>query len=69
MYVFKGALPYALQVLVSWYTGLIERTKIDPRLIEDVAVGNVLPPSSGASIARMATLAAVRLYSVCSELS
>jgi len=40
------------------FKGLIERTKIDPKLIEDVCVGNVLPPSSGASIARMATLAA-----------
>jgi len=56
----KGGLANCTQEEMMMYVfkGLIERTKIDPRLIEDVCVGNVLPPSSGASIARMATLAA-----------
>ena len=36
--------------------GVIERSGIDPKLIEDVAVGNVLPPGSGATVARMASL-------------
>ncbi|ESK87651.1 acetyl- acetyl transferase [Moniliophthora roreri MCA 2997] len=31
---------------------------LDPKLIEDIVVGNVLPPSGGASAARMAALAA-----------
>ncbi|KAK7444360.1 3-ketoacyl-CoA thiolase with broad chain length specificity [Stygiomarasmius scandens] len=31
---------------------------LDPKLIEDVVVGNVLPPSGGATAARMAALAA-----------
>ena len=34
------------------------RAGLDPALIEDIAVGNVLPPGGGASAARMATLAA-----------
>lgn len=33
-------------------------TRLDPALIEDIIVGNVLPASGGASIARMAALAA-----------
>ncbi len=32
------------------------RVNLDPKLIEDIAVGNVLPPSGGASAARMAAL-------------
>ncbi len=34
------------------------RAGLDPSLIEDVSVGNVLPPGGGASAARMAALAA-----------
>lgn len=34
------------------------RAGLDPALIEDIAVGNVLPPAGGASAARMAALAA-----------
>jgi acetyl-CoA acyltransferase 1 len=30
--------------------------KLDPKLIEDISVGNVLPPAGGASAARMAAL-------------
>ncbi|KAF8989637.1 acetyl-CoA acetyl transferase [Cyathus striatus] len=33
-----------------------ERAKLDPKLIDDIAVGNVLPPGGGASAARMAAL-------------
>ncbi|KAF8624195.1 hypothetical protein AX17_007184 [Amanita inopinata Kibby_2008] len=33
-----------------------ERIRLDPKLIEDVAVGNVLPPGGGANAARMAAL-------------
>jgi acetyl-CoA acyltransferase 1 len=29
---------------------------LDPALVEDVAVGNVLPPGGGATVARMAAL-------------
>ncbi len=36
--------------------GLLEKTKIDPKLIQDVQVGNVLPNGGGATIARMAQL-------------
>lgn len=38
---------YALQ-------GLLRKTKIDPKLVEDIQVGNVLPPGGGATVARMA---------------
>lgn len=34
----------------------LSRAKVDPSLIGDVAVGNVLPPAGGASTARMAAL-------------
>jgi acetyl-CoA acyltransferase 1 len=33
-----------------------ERTKIDPSLVEDICVGNVLQPSGGATTSRMAAL-------------
>jgi len=39
-------------VLRALYT----RVNLDPKLIEDIAVGNVLPPGGGASAARMAAL-------------
>ncbi|KIP02384.1 hypothetical protein PHLGIDRAFT_130767 [Phlebiopsis gigantea 11061_1 CR5-6] len=41
-------------VLRAAYTA----ARLDPALIEDIAVGNVLPPGGGASAARMAALAA-----------
>ncbi|KAJ3734071.1 acetyl-CoA acetyl transferase [Lentinula guzmanii] len=43
-----------MNVLKHTYTS----TNLDPTLIDDIAVGNVLPPSGGASIARMASIAA-----------
>jgi len=38
------------------FKAILDRTKIDPKLVEDVAVGNVLPPGGGATIARAALL-------------
>ncbi|KAF8871681.1 Thiolase, N-terminal domain-containing protein [Infundibulicybe gibba] len=51
---FKDTKPdYILsQVLRAVY----ERANLDPSLIEDISVGNVLPPAGGASAARMAAL-------------
>lgn len=45
-------------LLVAVFKGVIEESKIDPKLIQDIAVGNVLPPGGGATVARMALLAA-----------
>ncbi|KIJ12049.1 acetyl-CoA C-acyltransferase [Paxillus involutus ATCC 200175] len=51
---FKDTRPEELLsgVLRAAYT----RARVDPALIEDIAVGNVLPPGGGASGARMAAL-------------
>jgi len=49
---FKDTHPTDLLAAVLKAT--IERTKIDPKLIEDVCVGTVLPPGGGATQARMA---------------
>ena len=35
---------------------MYKNVNLDPKLIEDVAVGNVLPPGGGATQARMAAL-------------
>nr|CAG8457379.1 10912_t:CDS:2 [Entrophospora candida] len=35
---------------------VLGKSKIDPKLIQDVAVGNVLPPGGGATVARAAAL-------------
>ncbi|ORX70815.1 thiolase [Linderina pennispora] len=43
-------------LLGSIFKGLLERTKIDPALVEDICVGNVCPPGGGATLARMAAL-------------
>jgi len=53
---FKDTCPEELlaAVLKEAYT----RAKLDPSKIDDIAVGNVLPPGGGASVARMAALAA-----------
>ena len=37
---------------------VVKNSGIDPALVEDIAVGNVLPPGGGALTARMAALAA-----------
>jgi len=51
---FKDTRPEELLsgVLRAAYT----RARVNPALIEDIAVGNVLPPGGGATAARMATL-------------
>jgi acetyl-CoA acyltransferase 1 len=45
-------------MLVGAFKSLIERSKIDPALVEDIAVGSVLPPGGGATEFRAAALAA-----------
>jgi len=45
-------------MLVGAFKSLIERSKIDPGLVEDIAVGSVLPPGGGATEFRAAALAA-----------
>lgn len=50
--VFKDTHPTDLLAAVLKAT--IERTRIDPKLVEDIVVGTVLPPGGGATQARMA---------------
>lgn len=45
-------------MLVGAFKSLIERSNIDPSLVEDIAVGSVLPPGGGATEFRAAALAA-----------
>jgi acetyl-CoA acyltransferase 1 len=45
-------------LLVGAFKSLIERSGIDPSLVEDIAVGNVLAPGGGATEFRAAALAA-----------
>lgn len=35
---------------------MLKRAKIQPALVEDIMVGNVLPPGGGATVARIAAL-------------
>ncbi|KAI5118744.1 hypothetical protein M0805_008144 [Coniferiporia weirii] len=44
------------EILSAVLRAVYERGNVDPKLIEDVAVGNVLPAGGGASAARMAAL-------------
>jgi len=48
----------AADMLVGALKSLIERSSIDPGLVEDIAVGSVLPPGGGATEFRAAALAA-----------
>jgi acetyl-CoA acyltransferase 1 len=48
----------AADLLAGAFKSLIERSKIDPALVEDIAVGSVLPPGGGATEFRAAALAA-----------
>ena len=52
----KGGLKdaYAEDLLSAVLKAVLDRSKIDPKLIEDVQVGNVLPAGGGAMVARMA---------------
>lgn len=51
---FKDTLPEEL--LASVLKSVIEKTKINPAVVDDIQVGNVLPPGGGATVARMAML-------------
>ncbi|PWN29128.1 thiolase [Jaminaea rosea] len=44
------------EMLGTVFKGVIAQSKIDPKLVQDIAVGNVLPPGGGATVARMAAL-------------
>lgn len=48
----------AADLLAHTLRSLISRSKIDPALVEDVAVGSVLPPGGGATEFRAASLVA-----------
>lgn len=41
-------------MLAAVLKAILDRTKIDPKLVDDICVGNVLPPGGGATVARMA---------------
>ncbi|KAL1959310.1 hypothetical protein VTO42DRAFT_2497 [Malbranchea cinnamomea] len=49
---------HAADILAGVFKALIERSKIDPALVEDIAVGNVLAPGAGATEFRAAALVA-----------
>ncbi|KAI0083152.1 thiolase [Irpex rosettiformis] len=53
---FKDTLPE--EILSAVLRAVYAKVSLDPALIEDVSVGNVLPAGGGASAARMAALAA-----------
>ena len=44
------------ELLAAALKAILDRTRIDAALIDDVQVGNVLPPGGGATLARMAQL-------------
>ncbi|KAI9717163.1 MAG: hypothetical protein M1812_004911 [Candelaria pacifica] len=48
----------AADLLVGAFTSLLSRSGIDPSLVEDIAVGSVLPPGGGATEFRAAALVA-----------
>ncbi|EEQ84894.1 hypothetical protein RJZ56_001280 [Blastomyces dermatitidis] len=48
----------ASDLLAGVFKSLIEKSKIDPSLVEDIAVGSVLPPGGGATEFRAAALVA-----------
>lgn len=48
--------PCREDLLAEVLIAIRERTKIDPSLVEDICVGNVLQPSGGATTSRMAAL-------------
>lgn len=54
----KGGLKDACpeDLLSHVFKAVLEKTGVSPALVEDVAVGNVLPPGGGATVARMAAL-------------
>ncbi|KAM0747222.1 thiolase [Meredithblackwellia eburnea MCA 4105] len=53
---FKDTTPEDL--LVAVFNAVVERSGVPKDLVEEIQVGNVLPPGGGATVARMAQLAA-----------
>ncbi|WVO15999.1 hypothetical protein L204_103664 [Cryptococcus depauperatus] len=51
---FKDCCPEDL--LAAVFVETLKRSKVNPAQIQDIAVGNVLPPGGGANVARMAQL-------------
>lgn len=49
---------HSADLLQGAFTALLQRSGIDPKLVEDIAVGNVLNPGGGATEFRAAALAA-----------
>ena len=49
---FKDTFPEELLSIAL--KGLLDKTNIDPKLVQDICVGTVLTPGGGATIARMA---------------
>lgn len=47
---------HASDLLVGALRSILERSRIDPSLVEDIAVGSVLPPGGGATEFRAAAL-------------
>lgn len=47
---------YPEELLAAVLRGLVKRTNINPSIVQDIIVGNVLPPGGGATTARMAAL-------------
>ncbi len=54
----RGALKDTLheEILAVALKGILDRTGINPALVDDIQVGNVLPAGGGATVARMAAL-------------
>lgn len=46
------------ELLVAVFKGVVAKSGVDVKLVEEIQVGNVLPPGGGATVARMAQLAA-----------
>lgn len=44
------------EILAAALKAILDRTKIDPKLVDDIVVGNVLAPGGAATISRMAAL-------------
>jgi acetyl-CoA acyltransferase 1 len=53
---FKDTFPE--EILAGVLKGVLTKTGINPALVDDIQIGNVLPPGGGATVARMAALSA-----------
>lgn len=64
----RGALKdaYPEDLLSAALKGLLKKTAIDPKMVDDIVVGNVCPPGGGATVARMAMLHAGYFTMGCS---